>query len=56
VTVPGNTRFFIVLQQGAAAGRGHCCRRKQGPGNTAVASTGEQPELLTAAEFGSWCR
>lgn len=54
VTVPGNTRFFIVLQQGAgregarpqlapAGGNGHS--------NMAVASNGERPELPTAAEL-----
>ena len=54
VTVPGNTRFFIVLQQGAGregmkpdrlpAGSG-------GRGNMALASNGERPELPTAAEL-----
>lgn len=54
VTVPGNTRFFIVLQQGAG-------REGMKPdllpagsrsrGNTALASNGERPELPTAAEL-----
>jgi hypothetical protein len=54
VTVPGNTRFFIVLQQGAGregtrpgvlpAGRG-------GPSKTAMASNGDRPGLPTAAEL-----
>jgi hypothetical protein len=54
VTVPGNTRFFIVLQQGAGqegtrpgvlpAGSG-------GPGKKAIASNGDRPGLPTAAEL-----
>jgi hypothetical protein len=54
VTVPGNTRFFIVLQQGAGregttpgvppAGSG-------GLGKTAIASNGDRPGLPTAAEL-----
>jgi hypothetical protein len=54
VTVPGNTRFFIVLQQGA--GREGAKPQllpagSRGQGNTAVASTGERLELPTAAEL-----
>jgi hypothetical protein len=54
VTVPGNTRFFIILQQGAGrqgatpevlpAGSGS-------RGKTAVASNGDRPGLPTAAEL-----
>jgi hypothetical protein len=54
VTVPGNTRFFLVLQQGAGreetkpeltpAGSG-------GRGNLALGSNAERPELPTAAEL-----
>jgi hypothetical protein len=54
VTVPGNTRFFLVLRQGAGregakpelapAGSG-------GRGNLALASSGERPELPTTAEL-----
>lgn len=53
VTVPGNTRFFIVLQQGAgrAGAKSLLPAGSRGQGNTAVASTGEQPELPTAAEL-----
>jgi hypothetical protein len=49
VTVPGNTRFFIVLQQGAGrrgAGSGSSSRA-----NAAVASNGDRPDLPTAAEL-----
>ena len=53
VTVPGNTRFFIVLQQvaGRAGAKSLLPAGSRGQGNTAVASTGEQPELPTAAEL-----
>ena len=54
VTVPGNTRFFIVLQQGAGREgmKPDCCRlESRGRGNMALASSGERPELPTAAEL-----
>ncbi len=53
VTVPGNTRFFIVLQQGAgrAGAKSLLPAGSRGQGYTGVASTGEQQELPTAAEL-----
>jgi hypothetical protein len=54
VTVPGNTRFFIVLQQGVGregAKSQPLPAGRSGQGNTAVASTGARPELPTAAEL-----
>ncbi len=50
VTVPGNTRFFIVLQQGAGR-EGATPPRSNDRSNTAVASNAGRPELPSAAEL-----
>ena len=50
VTVPGNTRFFIVLQQGAGR-EGAKPTQSNDRSTTAVASNAERPELPTAAEL-----
>jgi hypothetical protein len=54
VTVPGNTRFFIVLQQGAGgegARPGLLPAENGSRRNMAVASNGDRPELPSAAEL-----
>lgn len=52
VTVPGNTRFFIVLQQGAGReGVTPDVPRTGSRGKTAIASNGDRPGLPTAAEL-----
>jgi Bacterial conjugation TrbI-like protein len=54
VTVPGNTRFFIVLQQGTGpegAKPELLPAGSRSRSNLAVASNGERPELPTAAEL-----
>jgi Bacterial conjugation TrbI-like protein len=52
VTVPGNTRFFLVLQQGVG-GKGSKVRWPAGsrPTARALASNAEHPELPSAAEL-----
>jgi hypothetical protein len=50
VTVPGNTRFFIVLHQGAGR-EGAAQAPSNGRSSMAVASNAERPELPTAAEL-----
>jgi hypothetical protein len=54
VTVPGNTRFFIVLQQGAGregATPGVLPAGSRSRGKTAIASNGDRSGLPTAAEL-----
>jgi len=54
VTVPGNTRFFIVLQQGTGregAKPELLPAGSRSRNNIQVASNGERPELPTAAEL-----
>jgi hypothetical protein len=53
VTVPGNTRFFIVLQQGTGRGGAKPGTVPAGaaPGATALASYSARPELPSAAEL-----
>jgi hypothetical protein len=54
VTVPGNTRFFIVLQQGAGregATPDVLPSGSSSRGKTAIASNGDRPGLPTAAEL-----
>jgi Bacterial conjugation TrbI-like protein len=52
VTVPGNTRFFLVLQQGVDREGSKAGRRESSrPTATALASNAEHPELPSAAEL-----
>lgn len=52
VTVPGNTRFFLVLQQGVGGEGSKAGRRESSrPAATALAANAERPELPSAAEL-----